>query len=317
MHDAWQLLNARPMPVRAQASCRQAGAECARIAGYLTRFATTVVRSRPSPQDCSELLLAAQRSCCVAQQREKSATAPGADSPICFSPILTESCDGHVTPADAAYANCRLITADELESLAGSWNALAGAAFRFAATSGSPPGGVTTARAASCTRCALRSKGELIGLAPFYLQRTVVAAAACCGCWAMAKSVRIMWACSAPRSERLRGRNALAEWLIDAAADREHGWDALRLEGIDAQDAAIELLRRRSLSARGCPVHRRAGPNCWRLELPADWADLRGFALQVASQAGPAADRSRLRQRPRRSAHGCGPIAARAGDSRS
>jgi CelD/BcsL family acetyltransferase involved in cellulose biosynthesis len=63
----------------------------------------------------------------------------------------------------------------------------------------------------------------------------------------------------------------LADWLCDAANDRHNRWDSLQLDGIDSQDAVVERLAE-ALRARGCLVHRRDGPNCWRLALPQTWA---------------------------------------------
>ena len=71
---------------------------------------------------------------------------------------------------------------------------------------------------------------------------------------------------------------ALADWLTKvntAPADRSAGsganqWDLLELTGVDAQDAAVERLAER-LQSLGNTVHRRAGPNCWRIELPTSW----------------------------------------------
>src|SRR5688572_14081194 len=172
-------------------------------------------------------------------------------------------------PAQARMATCRLITIDELESLAGCWNTLAG--------------GVPFRRhewlsawwrhyGAGCELYTLRidEQGDLIGLAPLYLQRTVMGG----------RVLRLLGdgevcsdyvglLCSAERAPGVAATTA--EWLRNVAADPQCGWDAVRLEGIDSQDAAIECFVQ-ELSARGCSVHRRAGPNCWRLELPADWA---------------------------------------------
>jgi CelD/BcsL family acetyltransferase involved in cellulose biosynthesis len=66
---------------------------------------------------------------------------------------------------------------------------------------------------------------------------------------------------------------ALADFLVknalDDAPDALH-WDLLELDGVDAEDRGVaELVQ--SLGGSGCAVHRRAGANCWRLELPADW----------------------------------------------
>ena len=72
----------------------------------------------------------------------------------------------------------------------------------------------------------------------------------------------------------------LAEWLSKAhtrQADQpdnhdQDRWDLLELTGVDAEDAAVRRLAER-LEACGNAVHRRAGPNCWRIELPATWEE--------------------------------------------
>jgi CelD/BcsL family acetyltransferase involved in cellulose biosynthesis len=66
---------------------------------------------------------------------------------------------------------------------------------------------------------------------------------------------------------------ALADYLSGDQANGnldEQGWDLLELSGFDAQDAVIDQLIRH-LSKKGNTVHRRAGPNCWRIELPTSW----------------------------------------------
>ena len=63
---------------------------------------------------------------------------------------------------------------------------------------------------------------------------------------------------------------ALADWLSGA-----HTWDLLELCGVDAEDTAVRRLVEQ-LEARGNTVHRRAGPNCWRIELPTGWQEYLG-----------------------------------------
>ena len=66
---------------------------------------------------------------------------------------------------------------------------------------------------------------------------------------------------------------SLADYLVENAFDDEPDamrWDLLDLDGIDAEDRTMSALVDR-LAASGCSVHRRAGMNCWRMELPTDW----------------------------------------------
>jgi len=68
---------------------------------------------------------------------------------------------------------------------------------------------------------------------------------------------------------------ALAERLTaDARAPGRdpRRWDLLELTGVDAADRGVGLLLEQ-LAQRGNRVDCRPGPNCWRIELPADWND--------------------------------------------
>jgi CelD/BcsL family acetyltransferase involved in cellulose biosynthesis len=47
-------------------------------------------------------------------------------------------------------------------------------------------------------------------------------------------------------------------------------WDLLELTAVDARDAAVLGLTQ-ALAERGCWLHRRLGPACWRVELPPTW----------------------------------------------
>ncbi len=47
-------------------------------------------------------------------------------------------------------------------------------------------------------------------------------------------------------------------------------WDLIDLTGVDDQDGPVGQLIER-LAEAGSTVHRRGGPNCWRIELPESW----------------------------------------------
>jgi len=82
--------------------------------------------------------------------------------------------------------------------------------------------------------------------------------------------------CEPPLENRVS--RALSDWLTEAGsrpAERParpdaDTWDLLELTGIDAEDAMIGRLAA-DLQQRGNTVHRRPGPNCWRIELPTSW----------------------------------------------
>jgi len=66
---------------------------------------------------------------------------------------------------------------------------------------------------------------------------------------------------------------SLADYLVKDAFDNNPDairWDLLDLDGIDAEDRAVPALVDQ-LAASGCSVDRRAGANCWRMDVPVDW----------------------------------------------
>jgi CelD/BcsL family acetyltransferase involved in cellulose biosynthesis len=113
----------------------------------------------------------------------------------------------------------------------------------------------------------LDESGRLMGIAPWYLDA---------GSW-RGRVLRFLGSgevcpeylsvLAAPGREGAVAA-ALADWL--AAARGPDAWDLLELTAVGSQDAAIAQLARR-LEAVGNRVHRRAGPSCWRIELPKSW----------------------------------------------
>jgi CelD/BcsL family acetyltransferase involved in cellulose biosynthesis len=81
--------------------------------------------------------------------------------------------------------------------------------------------------------------------------------------------------CRATDERRAAAALAAALTRNDADPKRADGpaaWDAMELSGIDAEDRMMDLLAA-ELAERGCAVHRRAGPNCWRIDLPETWEE--------------------------------------------
>jgi len=124
--------------------------------------------------------------------------------------------------------------------------------------------------------------GTVIGIAPWYLESSA----------AEGRVVRFLGTgevcsdylsvlCEPGMEDAVTG--TLAEWLTlvpDARGDHSVGrdqdsWDLLELTSVDAQDAPVARLAD-ELQARGNTVHRRAGPNCWRIELPTNWGEYSG-----------------------------------------
>jgi CelD/BcsL family acetyltransferase involved in cellulose biosynthesis len=116
--------------------------------------------------------------------------------------------------------------------------------------------------------------GALVGIGPWHLETTAIGG----------KTLRLLGdgevcsdylslLCQPGREEAVAG--AMADYLVTNALDDDPNalhWDLMRLEGVDAEDRAISLLSH-CLAISGCAAHRRAGMNCWRLELPASWDD--------------------------------------------
>ena len=68
---------------------------------------------------------------------------------------------------------------------------------------------------------------------------------------------------------------AMAHWLtmaanVPAASSPSAAWDLLELRGLAATDPSTAALIAHLVEC-GNAVHREAGPNCWRIELPSDW----------------------------------------------
>jgi CelD/BcsL family acetyltransferase involved in cellulose biosynthesis len=108
---------------------------------------------------------------------------------------------------------------------------------------------------------------ELIGLAPWYLDRTVI------------QGNVLRWlgsgeVCTDHLSLICRPENrqqvavAIAHELTASCDD----WDRLDLSGVDANDEAVAELAI-AFSERDCEVSRNAADACWVLELPASWED--------------------------------------------
>jgi CelD/BcsL family acetyltransferase involved in cellulose biosynthesis len=120
------------------------------------------------------------------------------------------------------------------------------------------------------------SPGRLAGLAPWYVQRSA----------SQGRVVRFLGSgevcsdyltvLSRPECEE-QVIDSLAHWMSEptdlaagqAAADR-NSWDLLELSAVAADDHVIRGLAER-LAARRHAIHRRPGPNCWRIALPPSW----------------------------------------------
>ncbi len=113
---------------------------------------------------------------------------------------------------------------------------------------------------------------RLVGLAPWYLDHSApqghvlrpLGSGEVC-------SDYLSVLCRAGMEDRVAA--ALADYLTESAhADGPdlQPWDLLELADVDARDVAVGRLIEH-LADRGNTVHRGAGPNCWRIDLPASW----------------------------------------------
>jgi len=109
--------------------------------------------------------------------------------------------------------------------------------------------------------------GRLLGIAPWYLDRTVV------------KGNILRWlgsgeVCTDHLSLvcRPEHQEQVAAEIADTLTSRCDDWDRLDLNAVDAEDTAITKLVA-ALEERDCLASRHAADGCWSLDLPADWED--------------------------------------------
>jgi CelD/BcsL family acetyltransferase involved in cellulose biosynthesis len=110
------------------------------------------------------------------------------------------------------------------------------------------------------------SLGELLGIAPWYLSRSL----------RHGRVVRFLGSgdvCSdyltiyARPEVRMVVVDEIADYLTSVAADE---WDMIELNGVEADDEATLTLVER-MAERDYMVHQQRGESCWRLDLPGDW----------------------------------------------
>ncbi|MDZ4779152.1 MAG: GNAT family N-acetyltransferase [Planctomycetia bacterium] len=119
--------------------------------------------------------------------------------------------------------------------------------------------------------------GRVIGLAPWYLERTTTGAGVVrfLGSGEVCSDHQTLL-CPPGRETEVAG--AIAEWLADErptvsdwltrqAQDR---WDHLEFDCVDQSDAAMQFLCDQ-LAVRNCLLDRQPGLNCWLLDLPSNW----------------------------------------------
>ncbi|NQT40407.1 MAG: GNAT family N-acetyltransferase [Planctomycetes bacterium] len=140
----------------------------------------------------------------------------------------------------------------------------------------------TDRKTALFTLGVLDQTDALLGLAPWYVEDSLAEGRVLRFLGTGEVCSDYLSVLSEPGKEDLVSR-ALADWLSGARTgedDRPQSrdsdrWDLLELTGVDAEDTVVGHLADQ-LKARGNTVHRRAGPNCWRIELPTSWEEYLG-----------------------------------------
>lgn len=110
------------------------------------------------------------------------------------------------------------------------------------------------------------AEGAVVALAPLYRRRTPLSGRTLAFLGSGEVCSDYLTLLVAPELAELTAER-IADWLTGAGRD---AWDAIELDGVEPQDAAVGALVK-ALAARGCLVHRRQRIGAWRLELPGDW----------------------------------------------
>lgn len=110
------------------------------------------------------------------------------------------------------------------------------------------------------------SEGELIGVAPWYLSRSLRHGPVLrfLGSGDVCSDYLTVFARPEMRTLVI---DEIADYLTGDAAGE---WDMIELTGVEADDLATSALVDR-LAEHDYVVHQQPGESCWRLELPADW----------------------------------------------
>jgi CelD/BcsL family acetyltransferase involved in cellulose biosynthesis len=182
--------------------------------------------------------------------------------------------------SDSAIQVCRLSQVAEMAPLRQAWNALAGGVvFRsFDWLEGWWRAYADTPRNELLALAAFDQTGQLVGIAPWYVERS-----------ASRSVIRFLGSgevCSdyltvlsqPGREDAVTG--ALADWLCRPGTDERTGhvngaaprWDLLDLGSVHAADRTLSRFVAQ-MADRGHFVHRRSRTSCWRVALPGCWND--------------------------------------------
>jgi len=121
--------------------------------------------------------------------------------------------------------------------------------------------------------CVFDSRERLVGLAAWYVEESASGRVVLPLGSGEVCSDYLSVLCQPGREEAVAA--ALADFLTADPAAQLDGvprFDLIELTGIDAEDRAVGELAR-AMADRGNTVHRRPGPNCWRIALPETWDD--------------------------------------------
>lgn len=162
---------------------------------------------------------------------------------------------------------CRLSEVAELGELADAWNSLAGdLPFRRHEWLAAWWRHYEQPGAELFVLVVRDAEGDIVGLAPWYRKRGALfgRTLAFLGSGEVCSEYPTLLA--PPELAELAARR-VADWLVDEGCGE---WDAIELEGVHQNDAALAGLID-ALVERGCLARRRQRISAWRLELPADW----------------------------------------------
>jgi CelD/BcsL family acetyltransferase involved in cellulose biosynthesis len=182
----------------------------------------------------------------------------------------------------------RLLNADDLTAVSEDWNRLAeDIPFRSADWLATWWSYYQQPATELCVLTVETEAGELIGLAPWYIETTATRGRVIQFLGSGEVCSDYVTILSAPkREDEVAG--AICKWLSDEAAK---AWDLIKLIDAEANDPAISALTKQ-FAARQHQIHECSGMNCWSVALPATWDEF----LATINSSRRAKIRKALRQ---------------------
>jgi CelD/BcsL family acetyltransferase involved in cellulose biosynthesis len=182
----------------------------------------------------------------------------------------------------------RLLNADDVVAVSEDWNRLAGdIPFRRADWLATWWRYYQQPTTELCVLAVETEAGELIGLAPWYIETTAARGRVIQFLGSGEVCSDYVTILSAPQREDEVAAE-ICTWLSDEGAE---AWDLIKLIGAEANDPAIAALTKQ-FAARQYQIHERTGMNCWSVALPATWDEF----LATINSSRRAKIRKALRQ---------------------